>query len=199
MSNPVKYMLDKTLKESLGAGLGTPATRADIIEKLFSSYYVEKKGNTLYPTAQGTELLTVVPNMLKFPDLTAKWESVFEDIAKGRAKSQPFLKEIREQTTLLVNEIKSSSGIFEPSGLSKETCPMCGKNLLSVNDKKGRPKKVCRSMSCGYEESNGPKNRKDFAREKSMGRKLINQYSDKSSDTMTLGDMLKAAMENHGK
>ena len=73
---------------------------------------------------------------------------------------------------------------------------MCGKNLLSVNDKKGRLKKVCRSMSCGYEESTGRKSRKDYGREKAMNRRLINQYSDQSSDTMTLGDMLNAAMEN---
>ncbi len=76
---------------------------------------------------------------------------------------------------------------------------MCGKNLLSVHDKKGRLKKVCRSMACGYEEGTGKKSRKDFAREKSMNRRLINQYSDSSSDTMTLGDMLKAAMEKNDK
>lgn len=195
MNNPVKYMKDKTLKESLSAGLGTPATRADLIEKLFSSYYMEKKGKFIYPTPQGEELLTVVPDLLKFPDLTASWENVFENIALGRSKSGPFLKEIREQASKLITEIKNSSETFEPSGLSKELCPMCGINLLSVHDKKGNPKKVCRSMACGYEETTGKKSRKDFAREKSMGKRLINQYSDQSSDTMSLGDMLKAAME----
>lgn len=195
MNNPIKYMKDKTLKESLSAGLGTPATRADLIEKLFSSYYMEKKGKFIYPTPQGEELLTVVPDLLKFPDLTASWEKVFENIALGKSNSGPFLKEIREQASLLITEIKNSSDTFEPSGLSKEVCPMCGKNLLSVHDKKGNPKKVCRSMACGYEESTGKKNRKDFAREKSMGKRLINQYSDQSSDTMSLGDILKAAMD----
>lgn len=195
MDNPVKYMKDKRLKESLGGGLGTPATRADLIEKLFSSYYMEKKGKFLHPTSQGEELLTVVPDLLKYPDLTANWERSFENIASGKQKSDPFLKEIREEASKLVNEIKNSSDSFEPSGLSKDVCPMCGKNLLSVHDKKGNPKKVCRSMACGYEESTGKKSRKDFGREKAMGRRLINQYSDHSSDTMTLGDMLKAAME----
>ncbi len=73
---------------------------------------------------------------------------------------------------------------------------MCGKQLMSVLDKKGRGKKVCRSMACGYEEGSGKKSRKDHGREKAMNRKLINEYSDKSSDTMTLGDILKAAMDN---
>ncbi len=195
MDNPVKYMLDKSLKESISSGLGTPATRADIIEKLFSSCYVEKKGKFLYPTPQGKELLSVVPDMLKYPDLTAKWESVFEDIAMGKIKSNQFLKEIRLKTGNIVSEIRDSSKVFEPSGLSSEVCPMCGKNLLSVNDKKGRLKKVCRSMACGFEESEGKKSRKDFAREKAMGRRLIKQYSDDSKDTVTLGDMLKAAMD----
>lgn len=195
MDNPVKYLKDKTLKESLSAGLGTPATRADLIEKLFSSYSMEKKGRFIYPTAQGEELLTVVPDLLKYPDLTAGWESTFKNIAEGREKSAPFLKNIRTETTRLIDEIKESSNTFEPKGLSKEACPMCGKNLLSVHDKKGNPKKVCRSMACGYEESTGKKSRKDFGREKAMGRKLINQYSDHSSDSMTLGDMLKVQMD----
>lgn len=197
MDNPVKYMKDKTLKSSLAAGLGTPATRADLIEKLFSSYYMEKRGKFIHPTPQGEELLTVVPDMLRYPDLTASWEHLFEQIAKGSSKSESFLREIRTQTSKLIGQIVDSSKTFEPKGLSREVCPMCGKNLLSVHDKKGRLKKVCRSMACGYEESTGKKSRKDFAREKSMGRRLINQYSDQSSDTMSLGDMLKAAMEKH--
>lgn len=194
MDNPTKYLNNKNLKDSLAAGLGTPATRADLIEKLFSSYYMEKKGKYIYPTPQGEELLTVVPDLLKYPDLTATWEDSFKKISEGKLDSRPFLKQVREETTTLVNQIKNSSEVFEPKGLSKEICPMCGKNLLSVHDKKGNPKKVCRSMACGYEESTGKKSRKDFGREKAMGRRLINQYSDHSSDTMTLGDMLKAQM-----
>lgn len=200
MDNPVKYMNDRSLKDSISAGLGTPATRADIIEKLYSSYYMEKKGKFIQPTAQGEELLTVVPELLKTPDITALWESSFDKIAKGELKSGPFLKQMREETEKLVESIKKSSKEFEPSGLSKEKCPMCGKNLLEVHDKKGKLKKVCRSMACGYEESTGGrKSKKDFIREKSMNRRLINQYSDHSSDTMTLGDMLKAQMEKNGK
>lgn len=72
---------------------------------------------------------------------------------------------------------------------------MCGKNLLSVHDKKGRVKKVCRSVACCYEEGSGKKSRKDFAREKSMNRRLIKEYADNGSDTMSLGDILKASME----
>ncbi len=195
MDNPVKYMRDKSLKDSLTAGLGTPATRADLIEKLFSSYYVEKKGKYLCPTSQGEELLTVVPEILTRPDLTAKWEKTFSDIADGSSDSISFLKEIRVGARELITEIKNSNKPFEPSGLSKDICPMCGKNLLSVNDKKGKPKKACRSLACGYEESSGRKSRKDFGREKAMNKRLINEYSDQSSDTMSLGDMLKAAME----
>ena len=196
MDNPVKYMLDKELKESISSGLGTPATRADIIEKLFSSYYMEKKGKVIHPTPQGIELLSVVPDMLKYPDLTAKWEGRFEKISNGKEKSRPFLAEIREETGKLVKNIIDSEILFQPTGLSKEVCPMCGKNLLSVHDKKGRLKIVCRSMACGYEAGgDGKKSRKDVARERSMNRRLINQYSDQSKDTMTLGDMLKASLE----
>lgn len=199
MENPLKYMEDKSLKDSISGGLGTPATRADIIEKLLSSYYVEKEGKTLVPTPQGKELMSLVPPVFKQPELTAQWEKSLSDIAEGKEKHGKFLKEVRERTKELVNSVKDSKEVYSPSGLSKKVCPMCGKHLMAIHDKKGREKFVCRSMACGYieePEADPVYGGKPDRRERAMNRKLINQYSDKSSDTMSLGDMLKAAMEN---
>ena len=78
------------MKEFIGAGLGTPATRADIIEKLYSTFYIEKKEKTIYPTSKGIQLINIVPSELKEPLLTAKWEMELEKIAKGEAKKDVF-------------------------------------------------------------------------------------------------------------
>ena len=88
MENPVKYMQQKdakaakTLQET--GGLGTVATRADIIDKLFGSYLIEKKENEIFITGKAKQLLSLVPEDLKKPELTAEWESRLSAIAKGR-------------------------------------------------------------------------------------------------------------------
>lgn len=87
MESPQKYIniekdAAKTLNET--GGLGTVATRADIIEKLFNSFVIEKKGKDIYPTSKGKQLIELVPKDLKSPLLTAKWESQLDQIAKGR-------------------------------------------------------------------------------------------------------------------
>ncbi|MCP4152151.1 MAG: DNA topoisomerase III, partial [bacterium] len=120
MENPSKFVSDKNLKEKIRqGGLGTPATRADIIEKLLSSYYIDRKGRELVPTAAGTELIRLVPDLLKTPELTAKWEQRFTDIAEGKEKSQVFINEIRIKTKELVNSVKNSKLTFEPKNLCK--------------------------------------------------------------------------------
>ena len=87
MENPVKYMQQKdakaakTLQET--GGLGTVATRADIIDKLFGSYLIEKKENEIFITSKAKQLLALVPEDLKKPELTAEWESRLSALAKG--------------------------------------------------------------------------------------------------------------------
>ena len=203
MENPSKFVEEKELKETIKqGGLGTPATRADIIEKLLSSYYIDRKGKELVPTAAGTELINIVPDLLKSPSLTARWEQRFTDIAEGREKTQTFIKEIKEKTKELVSSVKNSTLTFEPKNLSKKDCPMCGKKLMEIHDKKGNPKFVCQSLACGYEDE--PEKaydpyKRQGRKEKAMNSRLVRQFSDKSKETMTLGDMLKAQMEANKK
>ena len=99
MENPVKYMQKKdakavkTLQET--GGLGTVATRADIIDKLFRTYLIEKKENDIYITGKAKQLLELVPEDLKKPELTASWEMKLSNIASGKLRQDKFMKEIR--------------------------------------------------------------------------------------------------------
>lgn len=156
MENPVRYMESedakarKTLDET--GGLGTVATRADIIEKLFHSFLIEKKGNEILITSKGKQLLTLVPEDLKKPELTAQWEMQLADIAKGRRKEGAFLKEIQGYTDALIEEIRSADGSFRHDNLTNTKCPRCGKRMLSVNGKNARLL-VCQDRECGYRET----------------------------------------------
>ena len=102
MENPVKYMesRDKTYIRTLGetGGLGTVATRADIIDKLFKSFLMEKKGKDIYITSKARQLLGLVPEDLKKPELTASWELKLGKIARGELKQEAFLSSIRGYT-----------------------------------------------------------------------------------------------------
>lgn len=156
MENPVRYMEsdDAKARKTLGetGGLGTVATRADIIEKLFHSFLIEKKGNELLITSKGKQLLTLVPEDLKKPELTAKWEMQLADIAKGKHKEAAFLKEIQGYTNALIDEIRSAEGSFRHDNLTSTKCPRCGKRMLSVNGKNARLL-VCQDRECGYRET----------------------------------------------
>ena len=106
MENPVKYMStkDSQAAKTLGetGGLGTVATRADIIEKLFHTFLMEKRGNEIYLTSKAKQLLELVPEDLKKPELTADWEKKLSDISKGKLKQKVFLDGIREYTEEIV-------------------------------------------------------------------------------------------------
>ncbi|MDO4556599.1 MAG: DNA topoisomerase III [Lachnospiraceae bacterium] len=153
MENPVKYMekkdneAAKTLKET--GGLGTVATRADIIDKLFSNFFLEKKGNDIYLTGKARQLLSLVPEDLKKPELTASWEQKLSSIAKGRLKQNQFMEEIRTYTKHLLGEIIESEGKFRHDNLTNTPCPICGKKMLSVTNKQGKLL-VCQDRSCGH-------------------------------------------------
>lgn len=156
MENPVKYMesTDPTLKKMLGetGGLGTVATRADIIEKLFNSFMMEKKGQHIYLTSKGRQVLELAPKALCSPELTARWEKKLSDIAAGRGKKQDFEAEIRSYTVEVVGEIKASSKTYKHDNITTKRCPECGKLLLEVNHKNGRML-VCQDRECSYRKS----------------------------------------------
>ncbi|MDG4657611.1 DNA topoisomerase III [Ectobacillus antri] len=153
MENPAKYMSgeSKDLIQTIGktGGLGTVATRADIIEKLFNSFSLEKKGKYIHITSKGKQLLELVPEDLKSPALTAEWEQKLEAIAKGNLKKDTFLKEIREYTKTAVHEVKNSDQKFKHDNVTATRCPDCGKPMLEVNGKKGRML-VCQDRECGH-------------------------------------------------
>ena len=155
MENPVKYMESrdaqavKTLGET--GGLGTVATRADIIEKLFNSFLMEKRGNEIHLTGKARQLLTLVPEDLKKPELTADWEMKLSRIAKGQMKRDVFMKEIDAYTREIVEEIKADDGVFRHDNLTSHKCPVCGKRMLAVNGKQAKML-VCQDRECGHRE-----------------------------------------------
>ncbi|MDD4126021.1 MAG: DNA topoisomerase III [Eubacteriales bacterium] len=152
MENPSKYIKDAKMKAFISGGLGTPATRADIIEKLFNVFYLEKKGNTIYPTGKAEQLINIVPADLKEPLMTAKWEQRLDGIAKGQESGDVFIKEIRAYSAALVNEVKNGRETYVHDNLTKEKCPDCGKFLLKVEGKKGTML-VCSDRECGFRKS----------------------------------------------
>lgn len=155
MENPQKYIsVDKESAKTLNetGGLGTVATRADIIEKLFNSFVIEKKGKDIYPTSKGMQLIKLVPTELKSPLLTAKWESDLDNIAKGKLKQEQFTKEMREYAVSLVNEVKQVESKFHHDNQTGKKCPDCGKYLLEVKNKNGRML-VCQDRECGHREN----------------------------------------------
>lgn len=152
MENPAQYIADKSMREFIGGGLGTPATRADIIEKLFASFYVEKKGTSLVPTSKGMQLIELVPPDLKEPLLTAKWEQQLDAISRGGADRQAFMRDIRRYTRELVRTVAESTDSFVHDNVSQTPCPVCGKLMLNVSSKKGRML-VCPDRECGHRQN----------------------------------------------
>ena len=153
MENPARYMAgeSKDLIKTIGeaGGLGTVATRADIIEKLQGSFLIEKKGKHIHITSKGRQLLELVPEELKSPALTAQWEQRLGAISKGLVKKEDFINEMRDYTKTIVREIKNSQAEFRHDNITRTKCPECGKYMLEVNGKKGRML-VCQDRECGH-------------------------------------------------
>lgn len=155
MENPAKYMagerkdLIKTIGET--GGIGTVATRADIIEKLFNTFLLEKKGKSIFITSKGRQLLQLVPEELKSPALTAEWEQKLGAISKGVLNKNTFSNEMRGYAKAVVNEIKNSEEKFKHDNLTGNKCPNCGKYMLEVNGKKGKML-ICQDRECGHRE-----------------------------------------------
>ncbi len=112
-------------------GLGTPATRAAIIEKLVSGGFVERKGKNLIPTKAGVNLVTVLPELLTSPKLTADWEQRLNEVAKGQVSPEDFMDGIKAMAAELVQKYShiSEDGqkLFQPEKETVGLCPRCGK------------------------------------------------------------------------
>lgn len=156
MENPAKYMADerkdliKTIGES--GGIGTVATRADIMEKLFNSFLLEKKGKDIYITGKGRQLLQLVPEDLKSPALTARWEQQLDLISKGSLNKNTFIKNMKDYAKTVVHDIKSSKEKFKHDNITRTKCPKCGKFMLEVKGKRGKML-ICQDRLCGYREN----------------------------------------------
>lgn len=151
MEHPEGQVKDQTLSKILveTSGLGTPATRADIIEKLFSTFYVERRGKELVPTSKGIQLVELAPEELRSAELTAKWEDQLSAIAKGKTKDKDFVAGMRKYATELVTQVKASDATYRHDNQTRTPCPDCGKNLLKVKGKRGEML-VCPDRECGY-------------------------------------------------
>ncbi|WP_456105030.1 DNA topoisomerase 3 [Phascolarctobacterium succinatutens] len=130
-------------------GLGTPATRAAIIEKLVAAGFVERKGKSLIPTKAGINLVTVLPEPLTSPMLTAEWEQKLTEIAKGGADPDAFMDGIRDMVREIVSTYSciSEDGkkLFAPEKEVIGTCPRCGQPVYE-----GKKNFACSDRSCGF-------------------------------------------------
>src|SRR5699024_3734220 len=152
MENPAKsFQLDTDHKTTLteSGGLGTVATRGDILDKLVNPFYLEKNGQAIKLTSKGRQLLDLAPEILKSPVTTAQWETQLEQIEKGKMNRRKFIEDMKEHTKEIVREIKASEKKFKHDNLTGRDCPECGKPLLEVKGKKGTMH-VCQDRECGY-------------------------------------------------
>ncbi|QWC24579.1 DNA topoisomerase III [Bacillus haikouensis] len=153
MENPAGFMKEsnKELLETIGetGGLGTVATRADIIDKLFNSGSMEQRGKEIHLTSKGKQLLDLAPEELRSPSLTAEWELKLDKIAKGSMKKREFIEEIKTYTKKSVHEIKNSNKKFSHDNLTGTKCPDCGNLMLEIKNKNGK-KLVCQDRECGH-------------------------------------------------
>jgi len=154
MEHAGRFVEDAELKSHLENGLGTPATRADIIEKLIQNNCIERKGKELVPTPKGRELVRLVPMQLRSAELTGKWEQRLSSISKGAENEAPFIADIKKNATDLVNQVIANRDKFDPDlmGDKSKPCPSCGWPMMTVLDEFDRPHHVCQRFSCGYEE-----------------------------------------------
>lgn len=136
--------------------LGTPATRAEIIEKLLKSELMQRQNNHLTVTPKGKQLLKLVNPSLASPELTAKWEKQLEAIAKGQQKPQHFIQDIEKDTQTLVAEIKRSQAEYKDYAITTKICPKCGSKLREKGTRDGKIY-VCTNPDCDYHRRKDPK------------------------------------------
>ncbi|PFN79469.1 DNA topoisomerase III [Bacillus sp. AFS076308] len=153
---PLRYSEADVLAQMEKFGLGTPATRAEIIERLVETEVVERQNGRFTPTKKGKQLIDLVNDELKSAELTAKWEQELERISKGKADPKEFLQKIRRQTEQLVSEIKASDKSYRAHNLTGSRCPECNEFLKERNTKDGKIL-VCSSPTCSFRKRKDPK------------------------------------------
>ena len=130
-------------------GLGTPATRAAILEKLVQMGFAQRKGKQLIPTKDGINLAVVLPEALTSPQLTAEWESRLTEIAKGQADPDEFMAGIEAMTRELVKTYSCISEdkqkLFQTERIAIGTCPRCGEAVYE-----GRKNYYCGNRACQF-------------------------------------------------
>ena len=143
---------DEMPDEAERKGIGTSATRAATIEKLVRIGFVERKGNKktkyLIPTHKGTALITVMPEQIQSPSMTAEWEQKLLDVEKGSYEDSSFMTEIEEMITDLVKNykiIEDAEVLMHPALEEVGTCPCCGRHV--VEKQKGY---FCEDRGCGF-------------------------------------------------
>ncbi|RKN84965.1 DNA topoisomerase III [Paenibacillus ginsengarvi] len=136
-------------------GLGTPATRADVIEKLLHTDTIERGQNRLVPTGKGKQLIELVAEDLRSPDLTAEWERELERIAQGKGDPKAFMAGIRTRAAGLVAEVKTSGKEYKPHNLTHSKCPDCGERMMETKGKRGKML-VCPNRECGFRRAAEP-------------------------------------------
>lgn len=147
MENAGRFVEEEELKEQLKeTGFGTPATRAGIIERLISVKYIYRKGKSLAPTEKGIKLIQIVPEQLKSPEMTGKWERGLSKISQNKLAVDPFMNSIHRFVVYLVNSAKASQkvefeqettykGKYEIKGKVFGTCPLCNEGKITENRK----------------------------------------------------------------
>ena len=140
---------DSFEEETEKKGLGTPATRAGIIEKLVKSGFVERKGKSLIPTKDGNSLVCVLPEQLTSPSMTAEWENTLMQIERGKADADRFLSGIVEMTASLVKAYpclsETEANRFDTGKESIGKCPRCGSPVYI-----GKGNYYCSSKECSF-------------------------------------------------
>ncbi len=130
-------------------GLGTPATRAGIIEKLVRSGFAERKGKSLVPTKDGINLVAVLPEQITSPTMTAEWENTLMQIERGKADADKFLAGIVDMTTSLIKAYPflsdAEANRFESGKEVIGKCPRCGSPVYV-----GKGNYYCSSKSCSF-------------------------------------------------
>ena len=132
MENVGRLVEDKELKESLSKGLGTPATRAGIIEQIIKKGFIKREGKKLIATTEGKDLMKILPEDIKSPELTATWEYKLEKVSNGELSESEFLEDIKHYITELIDNAKGNLNQDFVKSKEKEVigkCPRCSKNV----------------------------------------------------------------------
>ena len=128
-------------------GIGTVATRADIIDKLFNLNAIEAHDGKIKVTQKGKQILSLAPEALTSPLLTAEWEEKLQQIERGKYNKQKFMDEIKRFTKTIIEEIKGSEAKYKHDNLTTTECPTCHKFMIKVKTKNGQML-VCQDPNC---------------------------------------------------